>query len=419
MAVRERLLIYLEQSQFLIPQQYGFRANTNTETAAADMIIKIQDTLDQNMTSTGICIDLAKAFDTVSHPLLLSKLKRSGLHSNIIEWFSSYLEDRYQYTQVNGVDSGFQKIKYGVPQGSILGPLLFIIFINDINLLKLHGSITLFADDTSLFYFGNDLNILKKQMEDDLHVLSAWLKKNQLFMNYKKTTYMIFNKPSKINSTELRLEINNEEISRVKNATFLGLIIDETLSWDKHINSIIKKIGSLSGVLYRLRNILNKEALKSVYYGLVQSNLTYMSLIWGTATNTRINPLQRLQNRVIKQIFGFHHRHPSIDLYSGLNIMPIRNLINQSSATFAYLVINQKRISQTKFNHNYEVHSYSTRNNDKLRPNISNLTRYGTLAVKSNCVRINNSLPESVRKENKTNKFKTELKKVMLQNPLL
>ncbi|KAK3929210.1 hypothetical protein KUF71_006369 [Frankliniella fusca] len=125
------------------------------------------------------------------------------------------------------------------------------------------------------------------------------------------------------------------------------------MSWEQHINSIIKKIGSLSGVLYRLRHVQDREAIKSVYYGLVQGNLCY--------------------------IFGFHYRHSSIDLYSSLDIIPIRNIINQLSATFAYLVTNKKRNTQTTFNYNYEVHNYNTRNNDKLRPTTSNSTRYALL----------------------------------------
>ncbi|KAK3925041.1 Beta-glucosidase 31 [Frankliniella fusca] len=232
-------------------------------------------------------------------------------------------------------------------------------------------------------------------MEDDFQSLSAWLSKNQLFMNYKKTTYMIFTKPSQRNNIDLELKINNEKILRVSSTKFLGLIIDETLCWKQHITSIMKKIGSIGGVVFRLRNILNKGALKSIYYGLVQSNLSYTSLIWGTATNSRLNPLQRLQNRTVKQIFGLHYRHPSLDLYTSLGIMPIRNLISQSASTFAYLITNKnKRNSQTKFKYNHEFHSHNTRNNSKLRPTVSNSTRYGLQAVRNNCIQNFNSLPE-------------------------
>ncbi|KAE8738427.1 hypothetical protein FOCC_FOCC016091 [Frankliniella occidentalis] len=230
---------------------------------------------------------------------------------------------------------------------------------------------------------------------------------------------MIFSKPSQKSDIDLEIQIDGEKIDRVDHTKFLGLIIDETLCWEHHISSIIKKISSIGGVLYRLRNILHKEALKSIYYGLIQSNLSYMSLIWGTATNSRLNPLQIVQNRIIKQIFGLHYRHHSLDLYSSLDIMPIRNLINQSSATFAYRIINKKRNSQTKFHFNHEFHSHNTRNNDKLRPSISNSTRYGLLSVKSSSIQNYNNLPEDTRTETKTSKFKTKLKKLMLQKPLL
>lgn len=419
MAVRARLLNFLELSKFFMPQQYGFRANTNTETAAADMVIKLQDSLDKNMVATGVFVDLAKAFDTISHPLLIYKLRKAGIHEDIVLWLKSYLEERYQYTDVNGIESDQLLINFGVPQGSILGPLLFIMFINDIQELKLHGSITLFADDTSLFYFGNDLKLLEIQMEEDLNTLTDWLRKSQLFMNLSKTVYMIFSKPSKRSDAELNIKIGKEKINRVDNVKFLGLVIDETLKWEHHINYITKKIGSLSGVLYRLRSILPKDNLKSIYYGLIQSNLAYMSLIWGTATNTRLNPLQRLQNRIIKQIFGLDFRHPSRSLYSDLQLLTIRSLTSQAAATFAYLVTNNKRISQSVFQQSYQIHNYNTRNQDKLRPTPSNSTRYGLLALNNYCIHIFNSLPDDIRKEGDTKKFKIKLKNYLLLNPLL
>ena len=381
--------------------------------------MKIQDALDKNVLATGIFVDLAKAFDTISHHLLVRKLKKTGLHEDSIRWLKSYLEERYQYTQVNGLDSDLEPIKYGVPQGSILGPLLFIMFINDIQELKLHGTITLFADDTSLFYFGKDLQLLKAQMEEDLCTLIGWLRKSQLFINLQKTVYMIFCKPSQRSEIDLNIKIGEKSINRVDCVKFLGLIIDETLSWEHHIHHIAKKIGSISGVLYRLRNILSKDALKTIYYGLIQSNLTYMSLIWGTATCSRLNPLQRLQNRIVKQIFGLDFRYPSRNLYIDLQLMPIRSLVNQSATTFAYLILNKRRISQSTFHQNFEFHSHNTRNQDKLRPAISSSTRYGLLSIKNHCIHVYNSLPDVIRKEDDTMKFKRKLKNLLLQDPLL
>jgi retron-type reverse transcriptase len=194
MAMRERVVLFLDQKNFFIPNQYGFRKNTNTQYAAMDIVIKIQETLDERRFAAGLFIDLAKAFDTVHHGILINKLSRAGIKGRALDWFISYLSNRYHYVELNGIKSRRRLIKFGVPQGSILGPLLFIIFINDITELNLRGMISLFADDTSIFYFGSNPDRLIEDMNWDLSQLNEWLIRNKLIINIKKTNYIIFSK---------------------------------------------------------------------------------------------------------------------------------------------------------------------------------------------------------------------------------
>lgn len=217
--------------------------NTNTNLAALDITVKIQNTLDANLLSAGLFIDLAKAFDTVSHKLLLKKLENLGFQNNALKWMESYLEGRKQYVEFENDCSSLEETPCGVPQGSILGPLLFIIFINDLMVLKLKGEITLFADDTNLFYFGQTDEEILTEMEEDMEVLMDWMESNGLFINLEKTQFMIFKKPATRTSNLTAFTFRDYTIQRTDAAIFLGLLIDENLVWDKHIGNICKKIA--------------------------------------------------------------------------------------------------------------------------------------------------------------------------------
>ena len=214
---------------------------------------KITKSLDNGDKVIGIYLDFSKAFDTVNHDILLQKLYYYGIRGNAYEWFKSYLTDRVQYVTYSGVQSSPKKIQCGVPQGSILGPLLFLLYINDLPNVCANTMPFLFADDTNLFISGKNSHELYEAANNDLNAISEWLQVNRLSLNVKKTHYMLFSS-TKIMSTNAELTIEGEAISEVTKTKFLGAIIDNRLNWQHHISYISCKIAKGIGIIIKLKN---------------------------------------------------------------------------------------------------------------------------------------------------------------------
>lgn len=190
--IHNRLSEYLTSINFISDCQYGFRPKSNTLAATIDLITKIKRNIDAKNLGLGLFIDLKKAFDSISHSLLLKKISHIGITGTAYKIFENYLRNRNQIVKINQYQSSPQPITYGVPQGSILGPLLFLIYIHNITDLKLHGEISLYADDTCIFYFGHSLNEIIPRAQSDLNILNKWFQSNLLTINTSKTSHLIF-----------------------------------------------------------------------------------------------------------------------------------------------------------------------------------------------------------------------------------
>ena len=237
--VYKRLIDFLNHNNTLYKYQFGFRKNHSTSLALIETIDMIYESLDKGEFVIGIYFDLQKAFDTVDHKILLDKLYNYGIRGNLYEWLGNYLFNRSQYTVVNNVSSDFGNVTCGVPQGSVLGPLLFLIYTNDLTNSVPDAKIKLFADDTNLFIHGDDILLLIKQANMLLSDLNDWFLANKLSLHIDETCYSLF--ANRYYSPDIVLRINNIEIKRVKSCKYLGVYIDDRLTWNEHILYVREK----------------------------------------------------------------------------------------------------------------------------------------------------------------------------------
>ncbi len=298
--VYNRLYSFISKFNILTSKQFGFQKGKSTEHALVELQSKIINAYENKLNSCSIFLDFAKAFDTVNHSILLDKLYHYGIRGPLHDWFKSYLSNRQQCVEVNGHVSEFQVVRHGVPQGSILGPLLFLIYINDIVTTSPKIDFLLFADDTSIFLADKSLKSLESTLNEELSSVSNWLKANKLSLNIKKSNILVFrNKVTKTTET-IDVKINGSPIEEKTYAKYLGLLIDNKLTFEKHIDHVLTKMKKGNGILAKLRYFVPEDSLRNVYFAHIQSHLNYGSLVWGSAARYHINKIIQSQKKSIK-----------------------------------------------------------------------------------------------------------------------
>lgn len=412
----DRLLHYLRDRHVLYDNQFGFRLGSSTLTAANELVDDIYEAMDTRRITGVLFLDLKKAFDTINHDMLLKKLEFYGVRGTCNALIKSYLSDRLQFVSVNGSRSSLSPVRVGVPQGSNLGPLLFLIYINDLPNLKLNGKPRLFADDTSLSYKAKDVCELIRRMKSDMELLYGFFNENLLSLNLSKTKYMIFHTPQLRVPSHPELVVNSSLIEKVSSFKYLGLIFDTNLKWNDHVCKLHSEISAICGIMWRLSTMLPQQQLLTLYYAFVHSKLSYLVSIWGAASQAVLRKLQTLQNRCLKIVYRKPRLYPSVDLYqhSAMSILPIPALREQQNVV---------QIHNLLFNpiahHNQDLsraqHTYNTRNQSELllrRPNTdAGKKRFAYCAKKQY-----NSLPDYLKDERNVQRFKKCLKFHMKSN---
>lgn len=297
-----RLHKFLDKYSLLTPSQYGFRPNFSTELAILELQNSIINNLSCNKQTIGLFLDLSKAFDCLNHEILLKKLSHYGIRGVPLKWFKSYLLNRKQFTSYNSVNSTMLSITTGVPQGSILGPLLFILYVNDIVSTSNHVSFILFADDTNMIVTSENLNFDNMTLNQEINNLSIWFSANKLTINESKTKYILFRKDRIPSRIKLELYINGNRIDKVQHIKFLGVIITETLSWQLHINEICKKISRTIGILSRLKHELPYQVLLTIYKSLIGPYLNYAITAWGSSPKSHLLRIHKLKKKAMRII---------------------------------------------------------------------------------------------------------------------
>ena len=375
--MHKRLYDFLIHFDLLIPQQFGFRPKYSTSLSVINFTDYISTQLDNGNICCGLFMDLSKAFDTIDHHILLKKLFHYGVRGIPLQWFESYLSHRQQYVMIDGVPSSRLEVNLGVPQGSVLGPLLFLIYVNDVVNCSDLLTFSLFADDTVALYSHKNTQILSSVMNKELKHLSEWFKCNKLFLNFSKTKYILFRSRNKIiNINDYMIEIENNVIERSDKINFLGVTIHEFLHWKYHINTVSSKVSRSIGTLCKLKSFLPLYILKHLYNTLILPHFNYCNEIWGNAFNTHLQKLFILQKRAVRLITNSTCRTSSNQLFLKLKILPIFDLIRLNVLIFMYKFHMDLLPSMfnNMFHTNASVHQYPTRSCNDLRPPLARLT---------------------------------------------
>ena len=325
---------YFCAHQLFYENQYGFRKCHSTELAALEPVDRLFKHLDDGKIPVSVFLDLSKAFDTLNHAILMDKLKYYGLNETSLNWFRSYLHDRYQYTEYNGTCSDVINLTRGVPQGSILGPLLFIIYMNDIHVATSNFKAILYADDTNLlspmcsFSSSNSLNPtnlteVTNSINDELSHVHEWLLINKLLVNVSKTKFMIFHhQQRRIDTLIPDLKLDSQPIEHVSEFNFLGLTLDEHLSWKPHVQKVANKTSRTIGILRRLKNIIPISVLWTLYNTLILPHFHYCILSWGF----RMGRLKLLQKRAVRVMSGSRYNAHTDPLFKKLHLVKLSDL---------------------------------------------------------------------------------------------
>ena len=420
--IYKRLIKFFDINKCIYNNQFGFRTEHSTIHALTSLTEDIRSALDENKIVCGLFIDLQKAFDTVNHKILLKKLEHYGVRGIPNKLLESYLTNRKQSVSINGVTSNNTNINCGVPQGSVLGPLLFLIYINDLNLAIKYCTTRHFADDTNLLIKNSSPKKLKKYLNLDLKSLVKWLKVNKISLNTSKTEFIIFKHPNKKIEYDFKIKIDGKRLNSEKFVKYLGIYLDSQLNWAPHTEILSIKLNRAVGMLKKIRHYVPRNVLHSIYYGIFSSLLSYGAQIWGQSENKYIGRIIKIQNKALRAI-NFANYNDSVDpLYRASNILKftdnvkVLNFLNVLDSLKNKLPIT---LSKT-FMPVQEVHSYNTRGvtQRKIAVPRANTQTYGIMSITYQSLQfwnfIVNKFPQEKLFEQSKPKCKTFLKKYFL-----
>ena len=373
--IYDRMITYIEKNNILSKTQYGFRKGLSTENAIINFIDKIHTGLENRQFTAAIFMDLSKAFDVLDHKILAIKLEHYGFRGIFLDLLIDFVSNRNYFVNVNGIKSETRRVNIGVPQGSTLGPLLFLLYINDMcNSSKLFD-FTQFADDSTLTTSGTQLNLLTNDINTEFAKVLDWLIVNKLIINLKKTYCMLFT--NKKENRILTIKTQNNVLEQKSECKFLGIIVDEEISWKPHINHILSKISKTTALLRFLKYTFPKHILRTLYMTLIYPYFNYCNIIWGAADPAAIEPLILLQKKVVRIISRAQYLDHTEPLFISMNLLTLSELYKLNCILFIYKCLYSELFIdfRNKMLTGAEVHDYNTRYSSNFRLPYNTLKR--------------------------------------------
>ena len=405
--IYNRLIDFIDEHNILSELQFGFQKNKSTEQAVSAILSSLNNAKNNKMSSYCVFLDFAKAFDTVNHTILLGKLAHYGIQGTSLTLLESYLSNRKQQVEINGTLSNPGIIKHGVPQGSVLGPLLFLLYINDISESSKVLKFFLFADDTTVYYADKFNKNTEELLNTELAKVSNWLAANKLSLNVKKSNFLHFhhgnNKKPNIN-----LKLNGVSVDEKQVTKYLGIFIDDKLNWKSHIEHVRAKMSKGTGMISKIRYYVDKTCLLNLFYSFVQSHANYNLLNWSCTNQSFLNPIELKLKAAIRLITfkgKYEHTKP---LFSELKILPFSDLIKYKQGSFLWKI--SKGYTKPPVSKIFTINIYNN-----LRFNVPNPgSNFDKNQLVYSCAKYWNSLPLQLRKVSTLNAFNIGHKSLLL-----
>ena len=405
--VHRNISEYLDTHNILTDIQGGYRKNHSTVQTIGTLTDDILRERNVGRNTLAVFIDLKKAFDTVDHSILLRKCDRYGIVGKAGIWLKNYLTGRKQSTLANGIKSTKADITCGVPQGSILGPLLFLLYVNDIEHICKHSKVLLYADDTVLYISGNNQKEVNKNMQEDLALYYGWCKANRLTINSKKTKFMCFSGKAYWNNC--KLQINNENIYEVDQYKYLGVTLDTALSYDKFVTGQLKTAAYRTYQMARLNAFIDVPTAILLYKTYILPILEYGDILFAGVKKDLLKKRQKAQNRGLKVAQRADHLTPTYNIHAVAKLNMLEDRMYAHQLKEAYV-----RSRQMKYRDNRNL---VTRAWDG--PILKCYTAHGgayTRSLEHTLALVWNDLDPEDRKTETLDKFKLEITKFLLLN---
>lgn len=416
--VKEQVTAYIDRLGVLVSEQSGFRKQHSCESALNLLLFKWKQYVERGNIVLSVFVDLKRAFETIDRTKLIQVLKKYGIRGQALNWFSSYLSNRTQVTKYNSAVSPATAVDLGVPQGSVLGPLLFMLYINDIKQALRKVQVNLFADDTVLFMVGDSFDECFDAMNDELVGFTKWLKWKKLQLNIAKTKCMVVT-TRRLNNNGGVVWMDGQAVERVQSIKYLGVMLDEKLNFNEHIDYTIRKAARKFGVMCRISRYLTADAKVEVYNSLIAPHFDYCASILFLATQRQLKRMQVLQNKVMRLILRCERLTPRRSMLDCLQWMSVKQRIDYNTLVFVFRVkkgmVPQYLTGEVRYGR--DIHRHDTRGADDLRLQMCRKTcTQNSLFYKG--FKLYNELPEAAKSANDINEFKSFCKAFVQQRPM-